>query len=310
MTRILSPKKFSKKTCIVIAGPTAVGKTSFAIRLAQHFNTEIISADSRQCFKELHIGVAKPAAAELAAVPHHFINSHSINDDMNAGIFEQYALQKAAAIFETQEVVIMVGGTGLYIKAFCEGIDEVPAADPRIREQITASYKTNGLQWLQDTVRQQDPLYFNRGELQNPQRLMRALEVKLSTGRSIIDFQTRQVQQRDFNIVKIGLQLPREELYRNINTRVDQMMEQGQLQEAAGLQQYQTLNALQTVGYKELFSYLNGSTGLNAAVEQIKINTRHYAKRQMTWFNKDPQWHWLHPHLPVSLLPEGILSGM
>lgn len=295
------------KTCIIIAGATAVGKTNFAIQLAQQLGTEIISADSRQCFKEMHIGVAKPSAAELQAVPHHFIGSHSIHDDMNAGIFEQYALEKVKTIFAKHDTAVMVGGTGLYIKAFGEGIDEMPQVDPSLREEIITSFKTKGLEWLQQQVKDTDPDYYANGEIQNPQRLMRALEIKLSSGQSITSFQTQQKKTRDFNIVPIGLELPREQLYNQINTRVDIMMKEGLLAEAESLLPFKTLNALQTVGYKELFSYFKGTISIDEAVEQIKINTRHYAKRQMTWFKKHPQWHWVHPLHPVSQLQEGIL---
>jgi tRNA dimethylallyltransferase len=294
------------KTCIIIAGPTAVGKTNFAIQLAKYYGTEIISADSRQCFKELHIGVAKPSPEELQSVPHHFIGSHSIHEEMNAGIFEQYALEKVQAVFAKHDIVVMVGGTGLYIKAFCEGIDEMPVVEPAIREQIITSFKTNGFDWLQQQVKTIDPVYYQSGEIKNPQRLMRALEIKLTSGKSITEFQTQQKKPRDFKMVSIGLELPREVLYAQINTRVDVMMQMGLLQEAEALLPLKTLNALQTVGYKELFSYLEGHISLPEAVEQIKINTRHYAKRQMTWFKKHPQWHWIHPLHPVSQLQEGI----
>lgn len=310
MTTANSTHSLRKKTCIIIAGPTASGKTRFAIQLAQHFNTAIISADSRQCFKELNIGVAKPSEEEINTVPHYFINSHSVNEEMNAGIFEQYALQKVNDIFAANDVAVMVGGTGLYIKSFCEGIDEIAAVDPSIRANITDNYLANGMEWLQKEVQKNDPVYYSKGEILNPQRLMRALEVKLSSGRSITEFQTQQTKQRDFNIIKIALELPREELYNNINNRVDMMMAQGLLAEVESLQSKKDLNALQTVGYKELFSYFDGDCNLIEAVEQIKINTRHYAKRQMTWFKKDLNMNWVHPLLPVSLLQEGILSEM
>lgn len=281
-----------QKTCIVIVGPTAVGKTVFAIRAAQHFQTEIISADSRQCFKELNIGVAKPSAEELALVTHHFISSHSIQEEVNAAVFEQYALDKINTIFQKNDTAIVVGGTGLYIKAFCDGIDEVPVVDPAIRQKIVETYEWEGLGWLQDEVKKNDPLFWEKGEIKNPQRLMRALEVKLSTGRSLIEFHTQPRKQRDFNIIMIGLELPKEELHLRINTRVDQMMKAGLLEEVAGLLPYQKLNALQTVGYRELFGHFSGDLELEDAVEVIKINTRQYAKRQMTWFRKDERVRW------------------
>ena len=280
------------KACIIIQGPTAVGKTALAIELARHFSTAIISADSRQCFKELNIGVAKPSQDELHAVKHYFINSHSITENVNAAVFEQYALKKVNEIFAKHEVAVMVGGTGLYIKTFCNGIDEVPVISPEIREKIIADYEWEGLQWLQKEVETNDPLYFARGEIKNPQRLMRALEVKLSTGRSIIEFQTQQKKERDFNIIKIGLELPGEELNKRMNKRVDSMMEVGFLNEVKSLVPYKDLNALQTVGYRELFGHLIGDLSLDDAVEAIKINTRQYAKRQMTWFKKDTEIKW------------------
>lgn len=284
-----------QKTCIVIVGPTAVGKTAIAIQLAQHFSTEIIAADSRQCFKELNIGVAKPSAEELQLAKHYFINSHSIKETVNAAIFEQYALEKVKHIFAKHDVAVMVGGTGLYVKTFADGIDEVPVIKPEIREQIIADYEWEGLVWLQKEVEKNDPLYFEKGETKNPQRLMRALEVKLSTGKSIIEFQTQQKRNRDFNIIKIGLEMPREELLKRINGRVDVMMQNGLLEEVKSLEKYKDLNALQTVGYRELFGHLIGDLTLQDATEAIKINTRQYAKRQMTWFKKDEDIKWCSP---------------
>lgn len=297
-----SNKNTKGKTCIIIAGPTAVGKTAFAIRLAQYLGTQIISADSRQCFKELTIGVAKPSVQELQAAVHHFINSHSVNDEVNAAVFEQYALQKVKEIFTVNDVAVMVGGTGLYIKAFCDGMDEVPPVDAALRQQVIAGYEQNGLEWLQQQVAEQDPVYFTKGEIKNPQRLMRALEVKLATGRSITSYQLQQKKQRDFSIIKIALELPREELYENINARVDSMMADGLAEEVKELLPYKHLNALQTVGYKELFNYFEGAISLQKATEQIKQNTRHYAKRQLTWFKKDAEWKWITPQYPLSKL--------
>ena len=284
-----------KKTCIIIVGPTAIGKTALAIQLAQRFSTSIISADSRQCFKELNIGVAKPSEEELQLVKHYFINSHSIKDTLNTAIFEQYALSKVKQIFLQHDVAVMVGGTGLYIKTFADGIDEVPVIKPQIREKIIADYEWEGLEWLQKEVEKNDLLYFEKGEIKNPQRLMRALEVKLSTGKSIIEFQTQQKRNRDFNIIKIGLEMPREDLNKRINGRVDAMMKNGLLKEVKTLMPYKELNALQTVGYRELFGHLIGDLSLEDATEAIKINTRQYAKRQMTWFKKDEEVKWCSP---------------
>ena len=285
-----------KKTCIVISGPTAVGKTALAILIAQHFSTQIISADSRQCYKELTIGVAKPAADELAAVPHYFINSHSIHESVNAAVFEKYALEKVQEIFLTNDVAVVVGGTGLYIKTFCTGIDAVPVILPGIREDIISKYEMGGLEWLQTEVKKNDPIYFSKGEILNPNRLIRALEVVTSTGKSIAEFQTQKNQSRDFTILKIGLELPRELLYQRINSRVDQMVQQGLVEEVSGLIAHQELNALQTVGYRELFDYFAGNISLLQAIEAIKMSTRQYAKRQMTWFKKDETISWAAPN--------------
>ncbi len=283
------------KTCIVIVGPTAVGKTPLAVKTALHFQTEIISADSRQCFKELNIGVAKPSAEELQQVKHHFISTHCIQDEMNAAIYEQYALAKADELFKKHDVVVMVGGTGLYVKTFCNGIDEVPVIDEKIRKKINDDFEWEGLEWLQQEVEKNDPLYYAKGEIKNPHRLLRALEVKLSTGKSIIEFQTQQKKQRPFNIIKIGLEVPKEQLHKNINSRGDAMMKDGFLDEVKKLLPYKKLNALQTVGYRELFGHLAGDLLLADAVEIIKINTRQYAKRQMTWFKKDEEVIWCEP---------------
>jgi tRNA dimethylallyltransferase len=297
-----------KKTCIVISGPTAVGKTALAILVAQHFSTQIISSDSRQCYKELTIGVAKPAADELAAVTHYFINSHSIHESVNAAIFEKYALEKVKEIFLTNDVAVVVGGTGLYIKTFCSGIDAVPVISPGIREDIISKYEIGGLEWLQKEVKKNDPIYFSKGEILNPHRLIRALEVVTSTGKSISEFQTQKNQTRDFTILKIGLELPRELLYQRISSRVDQMMQQGLVEEVRGLIAHQELNALQTVGYRELFDHFAGNISLLQAIEAIKMSTRQYAKRQMTWFKKDETISWAAPNFSrvVKLIANNI----
>lgn len=281
------------KTCIIIAGPTASGKTALAIQLAQHFSTQIISADSRQCYKELNIGVARPSVSELAAAHHYFIASHAVTDNLSAADYEKYALDCAGNIFAGNDVAVVAGGTGLYIKAFCEGLDEIPAIDETIRKNIREEYEAHGISWLQSAMQKEDPLYFEKGEIQNPQRLMRALEVKRGTGQSILFFQLKEKQQRDFNIIKIGVELPRPVLYERINQRVDNMMEEGLLEEVKSLQPYKHLNALQTVGYRELFDYLDGNIALERAVELVKQNSRHYAKRQLTWFKRDDAMVWL-----------------
>ncbi|MEJ8819501.1 tRNA (adenosine(37)-N6)-dimethylallyltransferase MiaA [Lacibacter sp. H407] len=285
------------KTVILIAGPTAVGKTAVAIQLAKHFNTEIISADSRQCFREITIGVAKPSTTELKEVKHHFINSHSILDTITAASYEKYALEVVAELFQKQDVVVMVGGTGLYIKAFCEGMDEIPAVDETLRQELQQNYQQHGIEWLQQQLQQYDPLFAEKGEMQNPQRMLRALEVVRSTSTSILSFRKGEKQQRDFNIIKIGLDLPREELYQRINHRVDVMMDEGLLQEAKDVYALRHLNALQTVGYRELFDFFDGNMSLEKAIDKIKQNSRHYAKRQLTWFKRDEAMRWFHPSI-------------
>lgn len=291
-----------QKTCIVIVGPTAVGKTALAIRVAEYFNTAIISADSRQCYREMTIGVAKPSVEELARVQHYFINSHSIQEEVNAVVFEQYALQAVNQIYAGHEVAVMTGGTGLYVKAFCEGLDDIPPVSLAVRDRITEQYQQQGLSWLQQQVAAHDPLYYSTGEVQNPQRLIRALEVKLATGQSIRSYQQGKKVERGFRIVKIGLELPKEELHRNINQRVDIMMQHGLLEEVRSLLPWRHLNALQTVGYNELFDYLDEKSTLEEAVAAIKTNTRQYAKRQMTWFRKSIDVQWFSPRNEAAVL--------
>jgi tRNA dimethylallyltransferase len=281
-----------QKTIIVIVGPTASGKTSLAIQLAKKFNTKIVSADSRQCFKETTIGVAKPNREELESIEHFFIDSYSIHDTVNAGVYEQYALEKLNEIFKHHHLAVVVGGTGLYIKALCEGLDAMPPIDETIRENIIKNYEKNGLLWLQQQLQINDNLYWEKGEIQNPQRLMRALAVKLSTKESILNFQKKERIARPFNIIKIGLNLDKQQLHKNIHQRVDKMMDDGLLDEAKKLYQHKTLNALQTVGYQELFDYFDGKHDVAKAVELIKTHTRQYAKRQMTWFKKDESIKW------------------
>jgi len=281
------------KTVVIVLGPTAAGKTAVAIELAKEFKTDIISADSRQCFKELNIGVARPSEKELEMARHYFIASHSIHDTINAGSFEQYALQTVNEIFEANNVAIMVGGTGLYIRAFCEGMDEIPDVPAEIRRSVILNYEKNGLEWLQRETQKKDPLFYEAGEIQNPQRLMRALEVAEATGQSILEFRKGNKADRNFNIVKIGLELPKADLHRNINARVDKMIGMGLVEEVKNLLPYKNLNALQTVGYTEIFDYLDGKFALKDAIEFIKTNTRQYAKRQMTWFKKDKNINWV-----------------
>jgi tRNA dimethylallyltransferase len=286
------------KTCIVIAGPTAVGKTDVAIRVANHFHTEIISADSRQCYAEMNIGVARPDEIQLNSVPHHFIASHSIHDAVSAADFEKFALYKLDEIFQKKDVAVVTGGTGLYIKALCEGLDAIPEVSAELRNRIIVDYEKGGLLWLTDMLQKHDHLFVEKGEMKNPQRMMRALEVVLSTGKSIVEFQKSEKATRNFKIIKIGLELPRPVLQERIDKRVDLMMASGLWEEASGLLPYRALNALQTVGYSELFDVVDGKCAMEKAVELIKTHTRQYAKRQMTWFKKDPDFLWFDPSDP------------
>ncbi|WP_018629693.1 tRNA (adenosine(37)-N6)-dimethylallyltransferase MiaA [Niabella aurantiaca] len=294
---------FQKNTLIVIAGPTAVGKTAVAIEVARQLDTVILSADSRQCFKELSIGVARPTGAELTTVPHYFIASHSIQEEMNAAIYETYALQLLEELFRQHPVVILTGGTGLYIKALLEGLDPVPQVPEKIREEIIAAYQAKGLDWLRETLEKADPLFAAKGEMKNPQRMMRALEVAKATGTSILRFQSQKKAQRLFGTICIGLELPRPLLYERINQRVEAMMTAGLEAEVRSLLPLRHHNALQTVGYQELFSYFDGTLTKEDAVALIRQHTRHYAKRQLTWFKKQPGFHWIQPAAYPTILP-------
>ncbi|NIG53933.1 tRNA (adenosine(37)-N6)-dimethylallyltransferase MiaA [Chitinophaga sp. Cy-1792] len=281
-----------QKTVIVIAGPTASGKTAMAIRMAKLFNTSVISADSRQCYKEISIGTAKPSPEELAAVPHYFIDSHSIREEVNAGLYEKLALQYTSDIFRHNDVAIMCGGTGLYIKAFAEGIDDMPEIPPATRQSIMEQFAEKGLPWLQEELSNRDPAFYATAEIQNPARLMRALEVLEATGKSITEFRTAVKRQRDFRIIKTAITLPKELLHANINKRVDLMEQAGLEEEVKSVMPYRNHNALRTVGYTEIFSYLNGNCSLQQALEDVKVHTRQYAKRQLTWFRKDKDYQW------------------
>lgn len=276
----------SKKTVIAIGGSTASGKTGLAIQSALELETEIISADSRQCFRELNIGVAKPTSEELKMVKHHFINTHSIFDEVNAGTFEQYALKASARVFEKYDTVIVAGGTGLYIKAFLEGLNKIPEPAKEVEKFVRENFALKGQQWLKNEVERIDPVFAQKGEMENPHRMMRALVVKISSGKSILEFYSEGKVQRDFDVRKIFLDPPRQDLYARIDDRVDRMLEEGLIEEAKALFPYKDLNALQTVGYSELFEHFSGNISLEEAVRLIKRNTRHYAKRQLTWFRK------------------------
>lgn len=276
------------KTAFIVMGPTASGKTALSIEIAKMLHTEIISADSRQCYKELSIGVARPSAQELSAAPHHFIASHSIHDQVDVAVFEKYALQKTNSIFAHNDHLVVCGGTGLYIHAFCKGIDDIPKIDELVRESVHEKWEREGIDGLQNWLKEIDPEFWNQTqEKYNRVRLMRALEVKLTTGRSILAFQKGSILNRPFQIKKIYIDWPRELLYQRINHRVDLMMEQGLLDEVKAVFKDRDLKALQTVGYQELFDHLQGKISLEKAVELIKQHTRNYAKRQITWFKKE-----------------------
>lgn len=288
-----STMDFTNKTLIVIAGPTASGKTAAAIQLAQHYHTVIVSADSRQFFREMSVGTAKPTDEELAAAPHYFINSHSVTQPFSVGDFERECMQLLEKLFEQHDVVILVGGSGLYIKAVTEGFDELPTADPAIRERLNAELATNGLFPLQERLKNADPAYYASANINNPQRVIRALEVYEATGNPISSYQKQTINSRPFNTIKFGLNMPREELYDRINKRVDIMVQDGLVEEVAALTPFRQYNALNTVGYSELFDYFDGKTDLDTAIGRIKQNTRRFAKRQLTWFRKDKEIIWM-----------------
>ncbi len=280
---------------LVIVGPTAIGKTCLAIEVAKNIGTEIISCDSRQVYKELNIGVARPSEDQLKLVKHHFIASQSVFDYYNASMFEFAALDLLKELFQKYKTVIMVGGSGLYVDAVCKGIDDLPTIEPEIRENILKRYRNEGIESLRQELIKIDPVYCRAADIRNPKRIFKALEVFYMTGKPYSDFLTKTNKKRDFNIIKIGLNCDRRELYKIIDRRVDEMMKNGLLEEVRGLQNARHLNALNTVGYKEIFDYLDGNIPLEKAVELIKRNTRRYAKRQITWFAKDKEIKWFEP---------------
>lgn len=280
------------KVLIVVAGPTAVGKTDLCVRLAQALQTEVISADSRQFYRELNIGTAKPSEAELQGVTHHFINSHSIDTLYSAGSFERDALAVLETLFKTKDVVILTGGSGLYIKAVCEGLDDLPETPPELRSELMKRLETEGLEVLQTQLQTLDPIYCTQNDLQNTQRVVRALEVSLLTGKPYSSFREHQPAQRPFNIIQIALERDREELYRRIDARMDGMLAAGLVEEVRSLSNYRFHNALQTVGYKEVFDYMEGLYDYDEMVRLLKRNSRRYAKRQITWFKHQGNFKW------------------
>lgn len=293
---------FSGKKLIVIVGPTAAGKTALAIRVAKQLNAEIISADSRQIYKELTIGTAKPDEDELRQVPHHFINSHSISEDYDAATFGGEALLKIYSLFETYNYVVVCGGSGLYIKALLEGFDDIPEVPDEIRDQLIEEFENKGMLWLQNRMRELDPEHFKKIDQKNPMRLMRALEVKLGTGKSISEFQKQVVKELPFQVVKIGVDVERAKLYERIDARMDGMISKGLFDEAKNLYAYREKNALQTVGYQEIFGFMDGQYDQAEAIRLLKRNSRRYAKRQLTWFKRDEQIKWFKPDDTNSIL--------
>ena len=283
------------KYLIVIVGPTGVGKTEVAIELALHFNTEILSADSRQFYRELNIGTAKPTSQQLSRINHYFINSLTILDDYNAGNFESDALKIIEECFQHNQTLILCGGSGLYINAVCQGLDEIPYVPDGVREDLKKEFALKGLNDLLEELKSLDPIFYQKLDKNNPQRVIRALEVCRSTGRPYSTFRYNKKKDEDFKIIKIGLERDRKELYRLIDQRVDDMIASGLCEEAEGLLAYRHKNALQTVGYQEIFGYLEGVYDREEAVRLLKRNTRRYVKRQFTWFKKDLDIRWYHP---------------
>jgi len=294
------------KQLYVVVGPTAVGKTAFAIELAKRLNTEIVSADSRQIYKEMTIGTAKPSASELAMAKHHFIDSHSVKEEYNAGEYGRDAESLLSQLFTQYNQVVMVGGSGLYIKAVLDGFDDIPEVPEHIRDELEEQTEQNGLVWLQAKLLELDPDLYEGIDQQNPHRLMRALEVKLHTGQSIQSFRGQNKKEHPFTIIKVGLELERDELYKRIDSRMDTMIDTGLFKEAERLYPLKYLNALQTVGYQEIFDFMDGKYYRAEAIRLLKRNSRRYAKRQLTWFKRDPEIRWFNAHLGSQALMQKI----
>jgi len=285
----------NKPTLIVLLGPTGVGKTNISLKLAEHFGCPIVSSDSRQFFRELKIGTAAPTDEQLKRVKHYFIGSHSIFDEYSAGQYEQDAIELLNNLFENKKVGMLVGGSMMYIDAVCNGMDDIPTVDAETRTFWQKQYADFGLEYIQNELKRLDPKHYEEVDLQNSKRVLHALEICSITGKPYSDIRTGKRKERPFNILKIGLNRPREELYERINCRVDEMMAEGLLQEAEQFYQFRQMNTLNTVGYKELYEYMDGNWTLEFAVNMIKQDSRRYAKRQMTWFNRDKEIHWFHP---------------
>lgn len=293
----------SKKPMLIcVVGPTAIGKSSLAIKLAQAFSTEIISADSRQFFKEMCIGTAVPSEAELSAAPHHFIQNKSVFEDYSVGDFEKDAIAFLNTYFKKNNVAVMVGGSGLYVDAVVRGLDTFPEVPSEIREQLNFELNNKGVESLQNELKKADPTYFEKVDIQNPHRLIRALEIYRATGKPYSSFLNKETINRDFETLFIGLTAERETIYTRINHRVDQMIEAGLIDEAKSLLPYKEKNALQTVGYRELFEYFEGKISMKDAISEIKKNTRRFAKRQNTWFKKNEDIHWFNYQTDASTI--------
>ena len=281
------------KYLIVIVGPTGSGKSDLAIEIAERYGAPIISTDSRQFYRGIPIGTAQPDAEQLQRVEHHFIASHDLKQEFNCGAYETEALAKLDELYRKHDIVVAVGGSGLYIKALCEGMDSLPEAEPELREELARRLRSEGLESLCEELHQRDPAYYEEVDRNNPARVLRALEVCITTGLPYSSMRTGEKRQRPFNIIKLGIDMERERLYERINRRVDVMMQQGLEQEARAVYHLRTLNSLQTVGYREMFDYFDGTISRDEAIELIKRNSRRYAKRQMTWFRRDEEIKWV-----------------
>ncbi len=284
-----------KNTLVIILGPTGIGKTNLAIEIAQYFNTEILSADSRQIYKEMTIGTAVPTKQQIEKVPHHFIQNKSIHEYYNASMFELEVIELLNNLFKNHRVAVVTGGSGMYIDAICYGIDDIPSVDEEVRNNLVHRLNTEGLESLRKELKIIDPQFYSIVDLRNPKRILKALEIYYISGKPYSSFLTRKPKNRDFKIIKIGLRMDRKDLYDRINKRVDEMIDLGLIEEAERLDSYKNLNGLNTVGYKELFEYFEGKHSLQEAIELIKRNTRHYARKQITWFNRYSDINWFKP---------------
>jgi len=301
--------QLKRPTLIVLLGPTGVGKTNISLSMAEQFGCPIISSDSRQFYRELKIGTAAPSVAQLRRVKHYFIGSHSIHDEYNAGQYEKDAIELLDELFKKHDVVLLVGGSMMYIDAICNGMDDIPNVDAETRAYWQKQYADGGLEYIQKELMLLDPVHYEQVDIQNPKRILHALEICSMTGAPYSALRTGQRKLRNFNILKIGINRPRPELYERINARVDEMMKDGLLEEAKMFYQFKSLNTLNTVGYKELYAYMDGLWTLDFAVNMIKQDSRRYAKRQMTWFNRDKEIRWFHPD-ELELKLESVVQNL